>query len=89
MPYNQVQHICRRATRGEKPRTSEQRVRRLDQAHVDFLTSMHTLEQWAGLTMKQRTVLFHRRFPDTRIAVTTMRRLYLRHGIRRKKVRLE
>jgi len=56
---------------------------------VAFLTSMHTLEQWAGLTMKQRTVLFHRRFPDKRIAITTLRRLYLRHGIRRKKVRLE
>ena len=39
--------------------------------------------------MKQRTVLFHRRFPDKRIAITTLRRLYLRHGIRRKKVRQE
>ena len=34
-------------------------------------------------------MLFHRRFPDKRIAVTTLRRLYLRHGIRRKRVRLE
>ena len=50
---------------------------------------MHTLEQWAGLTMKQRTVLFHRRFTDKRIAITSLRRLYLRHGIRCKKVRLE
>ncbi len=61
----------------------------LEQEHVAFLTSMHTLEQWAGLTMRQRTVLFHRRFTDKRIAVTTLRRLYLRHGIRCKKVRLE
>ena len=50
---------------------------------------MHTLEEWSGIPMKQRTVLFHRRFPDKRIAVTTLRRLYLRHGIRRKRVRLE
>ena len=50
---------------------------------------MHTLEQWSGMPMKQRTVLFHRRFPDKRIAITTLRRLYLRHGIRRKKVRQE
>ena len=39
--------------------------------------------------MKQRTILFHRRFTDKRIAITTLRRLYLRHGIRCKKVRLE
>ena len=64
-------------------------MRRLDQEHVAFLTSMHTLEQWAGLTMRQRAVLFHRRFTDKRIAVTTLRRLYLRHGIRCKKVRQE
>ena len=39
--------------------------------------------------MQQRTVLFHRRFTDKRIAVTSLRRLYLSHGIRCKKVRLE
>ena len=38
--------------------------------------------------MKQRTVLFHRQFTDKRIAVTSLRCLYLRHGIRCKKVRL-
>ena len=39
--------------------------------------------------MKQRTVFFHRQFTDKRIAVTTLRRLYLKHGIKRKKVRQE
>jgi len=87
--YNQVQHICRRASRPDAPPKPEKQVRRLGPEHLAFLTSMHTLEQWAGLTMKQRTVLFHRQFPDKRIAVTSLRRLYLRHQIRRKKVRLE
>jgi hypothetical protein len=50
---------------------------------------MRTLEQWAGLTMKQKTVLFHRRFTNKRIAVTSLRRLYLKHKIRRKRVRQE
>jgi len=87
--YNEVQHMCRSAVRPDAPFKPEKQVRKLGQEHVDFLTSMHTLEQWAGLTMQQRAVLFHRRFPDKRIAITTLRRLYLRHGIRRKKVRLE
>ena len=39
--------------------------------------------------MKERTVLFHRMYPDKKIAVTSLRRLYLRHGVRRKIVRQE
>ena len=85
--YNQVQHICRAALRPTKTLSGDRLVRQLGPEHVRFLTSMHTLEQWSGLTMRQRTVLFHRRFTDKRIAVTSLRRLYLRHGIRCKKVR--
>jgi len=89
MTYNQVQHICRTALRPTKMLGGDKLVRQLGPEHVQYLTSMHTLEQWSGLTMKQRTVLFHRQFPNKRIAVTSLRRLYLHHGIRRKKVRLE
>ena len=39
--------------------------------------------------MKMRTILFHRQFPDKRIAVTSLRRLYLKNKIKRKKVRQE
>ncbi len=72
-----------------KPLNGDRLVRKISPEHVQFLTSLHTLEQWSGLTMRQRTILFHRWFPDKRIAVTSLRRLYLRHGIRCKKVRLE
>ena len=89
MTVNEVQHICRKACLPEKKITAEQLVRKLDQVHVDFLLSPVTLEQWAGLTLKQRTVRFHRQFTDKRIAVTSLRRLYLSHGVRRKKVRKE
>ena len=64
-------------------------MRKLDQVHLDFLLNPVTLEQWAGLTLKQRTVRFHRQFTDKRIAVTSLRRLYLSHGVRRKKIRKE
>jgi hypothetical protein len=62
---------------------------KLEQEHVDFLTNAFTLEEWAGETLKRRTILFHRTFPDKRIAVTSLRRFYLKHGVRRKKVRQE
>ena len=55
--------------------------------HISFLTADNTLERWAGKTLKERCALFHRQFTNKRIAVTTLRRLYLRHKIKRKKVR--
>ena len=39
--------------------------------------------------MKMRTVLFHRQYPNKRIAVTSLRRLYLKNKVSRKKVRQE
>ena len=44
---------------------------------------------WAGRTLLERTVLFQRRFPYKRLAVSTLRQVYLKHGIKRKKVRQE
>jgi len=84
-----VQYICTKAIQPQKTLTKKQLVRKLDPDHINFLLDPCTLEKWAGYTMKQRTIYFHRRFTDKRIAVTTLRRLYLRNGIRCKKVRLE
>ena len=57
--------------------------------HVDFLTSPETLKLWAGFPLKERSKLFHRKFPNKRIAVTSLRRLYSTHRIKRKIVRQE
>jgi len=87
--YNEVQHICRRALKPSAPVSFDKQVRQLGEEHVAFLLNERVLEQWSGKTMKERTVLFHRRFPDKRIAVTSLRRLYLKHTVRRKRVRHE
>ena len=87
LTQNEVQHICRKALMPKRTLTSKQLVRKLNQEHIDFLINPKTLEHWAGLTMKQRTVYFHRQFTNKRIAVTSLRRLYLKHGLRCKKVR--
>ena len=77
LTQNEVQHICRKALKPQRTLTGKQLARKLDQEHIDFLLSPITLERWAGLTMKKRTVYFHRKFMNKRIAVTTLRRLYL------------
>ena len=89
LTQNEVQHICRKALKPKKTLLSKQLVRKLDQEHIDFLIDPVTLERWAGLTMKQRTIYFHRKFTNKRIAVTSLRRLYLKHKIKCKKVRQE
>jgi len=89
VPYNTVQHLCRHALKPKRPPARNREVTKLEQHHIDFLTSYKTLEDWAGFTLKFRTKLFHRQFTDKQIAVTCLRRLYLKHGIKRKKVRQE
>ena len=61
----------------------------LDHEHIAFLTDATTLKEWAGKTGRERCVLFHRRFPNKRLALTTLRRIYAKHKIKRKKVRQE
>ena len=86
---NEVQYLCTKALKPPKKITIRKKARMLDQEHIDFLLNLKTLEEWAGFTLKKRAKLFHRRFTDKRIAVTSLRRLYLKHGIKRKKVRQE
>ena len=54
----------------------------------DFLRSEATLREWAGLTMAERCVRFHRTFPEVRCSVTTLRKVYRRLAISYRKVKL-
>ena len=87
LEYNTVQHLCRYAFKFFKNRKKIDPSRKLDQVHIDFLTSPETLKIWAGFPLKERSKLFHRKFPNKRIAVTSLRRLYSTHRIKRKVVR--
>ena len=89
VPYSSVQHICRSALKRISPAKRDTESRRLEQQHLEFLLSQETLRLWAGFTLKQRCKLFHRYFINKKIAVTSLRRLYLKHGIKRKAVRQE
>ena len=84
-----MQYLCTKALKTPKALTLKKKARLLDQEHIDFLLCHKTLEEWAGFTLEKRTKLFHRRFTDKRIAVTTLRKLYVKNGLKRKKVRQE
>ena len=87
IPYATVQYLCRNEIQYLKTKSSKQKVRILEQEHIEFLINKKTLQLWAGKTMKQRTVLFHRRFTNKRIAESSLRRLYLQHKVKQKQVR--
>ena len=74
---------------GKKSGKPPDASRQLAQLHSDFLKSPKTLELWSGKTLKERSILFHRKFPNKKIAVTSLRKFYLKNKINRKKVRQE
>ena len=65
---------------------AKRRKYKLEQEHVDFITSQDTLVQQAGLSLAQRAKAFHRRFPDRRTYPVAIKRLYKAKGISKKKV---
>ena len=86
MSPGKVQHIC--STAHLKNARKKDIVRKLFKEHTDFLLSPQTLIQWAGFTMKERVVLFHRMFPNKRISATSLHRLYKANGVTMKSVKI-
>lgn len=48
----------------------------LSQQQIAYLTDEKTLLRMAGLSAKLRCVLFHRRYPETKISPTRLLQLY-------------
>jgi len=85
LPFNQVKRVCQRTTLKKKVRKSKvQLARQLQEEHDSFLTAPATLKLWAGKTLLQRSILFHRHFPAKFISATSLCRLYKKHKIKRK-----
>ena len=89
LTYNEVQNICKKSLKHPRVLSLKEKAHKLDQRHFNFLLCPRTLELWAGLTLKERSKMFHRKFPHKRIVATSLRRLYLKNKIKRKQVRQE
>lgn len=61
--------------------------RKLAAHHIGFLTSSQTLQEWAPLSLKERSVLFHRRFPETVASASTIAKVYRLHRIKFKQIK--
>ena len=50
------------------------------------MTSSETLRKWAAKTLEERSVLFHRKFPEVTASKTTIATIYKLNGIKRKAI---
>ena len=60
----------------------------LNERHVEFLTSRETLKSQVGLSLELRTQEFMQRFPTKKICIQTLRKLYVKFKIKRKKIKI-
>jgi hypothetical protein len=81
-----VQHICRFKPIPERKKKYKAIVWKLEEPQLKFLMSEETLRLWSALTLKERVVLFHRKFPNKRVSTEGLRRLYLKHRVKNKQV---
>jgi hypothetical protein len=87
-----VESVRRLITQGLKDFDDKKEVRpstrhKLSQHHIEYLCRQQTLTAWAHLSLQQRTVMFHRQFPELRISSTLLSRTYKEHGIKFKFIR--
>ena len=45
---------------------------KLEIHHVDYMCNQKTLNEWAHLSLIQRTVMFHRNFPEIKISASLL-----------------
>ena len=60
----------------------------LEKEHLDYILKDSTMELWAGLTMKDRCRWFSVRFPQKKMSVNALERLYKGNRVRKKAVRV-
>jgi len=85
--YHQVRYICRRydLQKKRKPKSRDS-ARVIEAEQAAYLQDAATLRAWAGRSLAERAVLYHRRFPHKLISAMELCRFYKRNKITRKAV---
>ena len=85
--YHQVSYICRRVYLNKKRKaTSRVSARVIEDEQAAYLQDTSTLRAWAGRSLAERAILYHRRFPHKLISAMELCRFYKRNKITRKAV---
>ena len=54
---------------------------------IQYLCDNKTIEEWVGYTLRQRCKAFEMKFPDTKMTLYHLTKIYREVGIRKKKIR--
>lgn len=60
----------------------------LSEAHIAYITSPETLKRQTGMPLGERLAMFLSKFPDKKISLTTFSRIYKKHQIRNKRIKI-
>jgi len=87
LTYLQVKYICTRVTLHKKRKAKRDRPERIIEAEQEaYLKDPAILRAWAGRSLIERAILYHRRFPHKVISPMELCRFYKRNKIKRKAV---
>ena len=87
LTYRQVKYICERSDLHKKRKSPRDKPERTIEAEQEaYLKDPATLKAWAGRSLIERAVLYHRRFPHKVISAMELCRFYKRNQIKRKAV---
>ena len=56
---------------------------------VEYITCAETLTRWASKSLEERVSLLRRRYPNSKISLYKLRKLYAQHKIKKKVLRIE
>ena len=60
----------------------------LNKAHIEYITSPATLKRQTGMALGVRLAEFLSKFPEKKISLTTFCRIYKKHQIRNKRIKI-
>ena len=77
-------------SRSKKLQDVQQAIRpnKLNKVHINHIISQDTLKSQIGMTLEERTADFTRAYPNKKISPTTMWKIYKKHKVRKKKVKV-
>ena len=64
------------------------RPNKLNQMHINHIISLDTLQGQIGMTLAERATDLSRAYPNKKISTTTLRNIYKKHRVQKKKVKV-
>ena len=61
---------------------------KLNKIHIDHIISQDTLQSQIGMSLDERAADLTRAYPNKKISSSTLRRIYQKYKVRRKKVKV-